>query len=105
MGDNMNAHTVLYQLKEESPYMMSFVVITKENNAIVIDDGKDFDIEKIYYHFPPYSIIDQAVDDPGFFRQELNEMLPPFDQRLSINSSTSTMVPVWRAFSAAKTRM
>lgn len=117
----MKEHTVLYQLKEVSPYMMSFVVITKEDRAIVIDGGRpedmpslkaciagrriaawilthahddhisgfvsefeknggeDFDIEKIYYCFPPYSIIDQVVDNSDFFKQELNEMLPAFE--------------------------
>ena len=34
-----NEHTVLYQLTETSPFMMSFVVITKQNNAIIIDGG------------------------------------------------------------------
>ena len=114
-------NTVLHQLKEDSPYMMSFVIVTKKNNVIVIDGGrpedipalkcciagrhilawilthahddhisgfvhefetnggKDFDIEKIYYHFPPYSMIDTPVQNPEFFRQELNEILPAFD--------------------------
>lgn len=113
--------TVLYQLKEVSPYMMSFVVITKENNAIVIDGGrpadmpslkecvagrhiaawilthahddhisgfvsewkenggKDFDIEAVYFNFPPYSMMNTKVDNPQFFQQELSEVLPDFE--------------------------
>lgn len=46
MGDRMK-ETVLYQLKEVSPYMMSFVVITKENNAIVIDGGRPADMPSL----------------------------------------------------------
>ena len=36
----MNSDTVLYQLTETSKFMMSFVIITKKNNAIVIDGGR-----------------------------------------------------------------
>lgn len=32
--------TKMYMLKETSEYMMSFVIITKENNCIVIDGGR-----------------------------------------------------------------
>lgn len=39
-----NEHTVLYQLTETSPFMMSFVVITKQNNAIIIDGGMEADM-------------------------------------------------------------
>ena len=35
----MNEKTVLYQLTETSKYMMGFVIVTKENNVIVIDDN------------------------------------------------------------------
>ena len=117
-----NNETVMYQLTETSKYMMSFVIVTKEDNAIIIDGGRpadmpllkeyvggrhisawilthahddhisgfvdeiqknggaDFDIEKIYYNFPPYSLIENKnVPDYKYYSTELNEMLPAFD--------------------------
>ena len=92
----MNEKTLLYQLTETSKFMMSFVLVTKSDNVIVIDGGRaedipllkeyvggrhisawilthphldhvsgfisefkrnrlaDFDVEGLYYHFPPY---------------------------------------------------
>ena len=122
-----NSKTVMYMLTETSRYMMSFVIVTKENNAIVIDGGRpldmpllkqyigdrhisawilthahndhisglvdeleknggsDFDIEKIYYNFPPYSLIENKnVPDYDYFCEELNEMLPAFNSVLPI---------------------
>ncbi len=117
---------VLYQLTETSKFMMSFVLITDKDNAIVIDGGRpedmpllkqyidgrhisawilthahmdhisgfvdefnrnncaDFDIETIYYNFPPYDeLIDKTdVEDLAYFRSELNNMLPAFNQVL-----------------------
>ena len=91
----MNDKTLLYQITETSKFMMSFVLVTKSDNVIVIDGGRkedmpllkeyvgnrhiaawilthphddhisgfisefnrnrlaDFDIEKLYYNFPP----------------------------------------------------
>ena len=115
--------TLLYQLTETSQFMMSFVIITRQNNAIVIDGGRpadmpllkqyvggrhisawilthahndhisgfvdeikknngaDFDIETIYYNFPPYSLIDNhEVLDYEYLKTELDEMLPQFLQ-------------------------
>ena len=40
----MNENTVMYQITETSPFMMSFVIITKENNVIVIDGGRPADM-------------------------------------------------------------
>ena len=117
--------TALYQLTETSIYMMAFVVVTKNNNAIVIDGGrpedmpllkeyvagrhisawilthahedhisgfvsefrenggKDFDIEKIYYHFPPIEILDNRdVPDYQYYQTEILEMLPEFNRVL-----------------------
>ncbi|MBQ5771679.1 MAG: MBL fold metallo-hydrolase [Clostridia bacterium] len=118
---------VLYQLTETSKFMMSFVLVTDKNNAIVIDGGRpedmpllkkyvdgrhisawilthahmdhisgfvdeinrnncaDFDIETIYYHFPPYDelIKKTDVEDLQYFRGELNAMLPAFNQALA----------------------
>ena len=113
--------TKLYQITETSKYMMSFVLITKADNAIVIDGGRpedmpllkkyidgrhisawilthphedhiggfvdemqknagaDFDIERVYYNFPPYEIINNHnVPDYDYYKTELNEILPEF---------------------------
>ena len=40
----MNEKTMLYQLTETSEYMMGFVIVTKENNVIVIDGGRPEDM-------------------------------------------------------------
>lgn len=40
----MNDKTLLYQITETSKFMMAFVLITKENNAIVIDGGRPEDM-------------------------------------------------------------
>ncbi len=41
--------------------------------------GRDFDIEAVYYHFPPYSLIDNHdVPDYNYMVRELNECLPAF---------------------------
>jgi cAMP phosphodiesterase len=122
-----NNKTVLFQLKETSKYMMGFVIVTKKNNAIVIDGGRpedmpmlkeyiggrhisawilthahddhisglveeykvngarDFDIEKIYYNFPPLSLIDyHDVPNYDYHREELLEMLPAFNSVLPL---------------------
>ncbi len=117
----MNKNTKMYQITETSKFMMSFVIVTKENNAIVIDGGRpadmpllkqyvggrhisawilthahedhisgfideykknklaDFDVEKIYYNFPPIDILnDYTVRDYEYFKSELLETLPSF---------------------------
>lgn len=40
----MNPQTMLYQLTETSKFMMSFVIVTKNNNCIVIDGGRKEDM-------------------------------------------------------------
>ncbi len=108
-------------LTETSEFMMSFVIITKNDNVIIVDGGReedmpllkeyvgkrhisawilthahsdhitgfiseiaknggrDFDIERVYYNFPPYSIIENKnVPDYEYFCEELNETLPSF---------------------------
>lgn len=117
----MNDKTVLYQLTETSAFMMSFVLVTKDDNVIVIDGGRpedmpllkqyiagrhisawilthahndhisgfveeirknggaDFDIEAVYYNFPPYDLIhNHNVLDYPYLVRELDEMLPAF---------------------------
>ncbi len=117
----MNKKTVMYQITETSKFMMSFVIVTKNDNVIVIDGGrpadmpllkeyiggrhisawilthahedhisgfiseykkdklKDFDVEMIYYNFPPMEIIDNHdVRDYEYFKSELLETLPSF---------------------------
>lgn len=116
----MNDKTLLYQLTETSEFMMSFVLVTKQNNVIIIDGGRpedmpllkqyvgnrhvsawilthahhdhvsgfisefkknklaDFDVEKIYYNFPPYYELKERTDVPNldYFRYEVNSILP-----------------------------
>lgn len=115
-------NTTLYMLTETSKFMMSFVLVTKNDNVIVIDGGRsldmpllkqyvagrhisawilthahhdhisgfvdemekngcaDFDVEKVYYNFPPYDALITCTDvpDKNYFDTELNEMLPAF---------------------------
>lgn len=40
----MNEQTVLYQLTETSKFMMAFVLVTKEDNVIVVDGGRAEDM-------------------------------------------------------------
>ena len=120
----MNEKTILYQITETSKFMMSFVLITKNDNAIVIDGGRkedmpllkkyiggrhisawilthghfdhisgfayefkrnglaDFDIEKVYCHFPPYYELVGKTDVPWkeYFDRELAELYENFTQ-------------------------
>ena len=119
-----NEETVLYQITETSKYMMAFVLVTRENNVIVIDGGRpddmpllkeyiggrhisawilthphgdhisglidelnknggaDFDVEAVYYNFPPYDewVLKTEDDVPSlkYFQQEINGVLPIF---------------------------
>jgi len=129
------SNTLLYQIKESGSYMMSFVVVTKNNNVIVIDGGRevdmpslkecisgrhisawilthphvdhiggfvnemknnmcmDFDIEKIYYNFLPYSIINEKnVPNYKYHCEELNELLPDFNEILPSFSDKTHIV-------------
>ena len=40
----MSEKTILYQLTETSEFMMSFVIITKKDNVIIIDGGRPLDM-------------------------------------------------------------
>ena len=123
----MNKETVLYQITETSKFMMAFVLVTKEDNVIVIDGGRpadmpllkeyiggrhisawilthphtdhisgiideldknggaDFDLEALYYNFPPYDEwlqkTEDDVPDLKYFRNDLNDVLPAFTKR------------------------
>ena len=47
--------------------------------------GRDFDIEKIYYHFPPLEIMNrQDVPDPPYYHAEFTQILLAFHQTLPI---------------------
>ena len=117
--------TTMYMLTETSKFMMSFVIVTEQNNCIVVDGGRpedmpllkeyvggrhisawllthahgdhvsgiisemeknglaDFDLEKLYYHFPDYDEWMQHVDEapnPTYMRNELNEQIPRFNR-------------------------
>lgn len=120
----MNNETVLYQITETSKFMMAFVLVTKENNVIVIDGGRpedmpllkeyiggrhisawilthphgdhisglvgelkkngaaDFDIEAVYYNFPPYEEwmqkTENDVPDLNYFLTDTKAILPAF---------------------------
>ena len=130
----MNENTVMYQIAETSEYMMSFVIVTRRNNVIVIDGGRaedmpslkeviggrhisawilthahddhisglvselerngasDFDIERVYYNFPPYSLIENHdVPDYEYFCHELNNMLPRFNKVLPLIESRTVI--------------
>lgn len=56
-------------------HISGFVDEWKKNGAA------DFDIERVYYHFPPYRELISRADEapnPAYFKRELNEMLPAF---------------------------
>ena len=118
----MNEKTLLYQITETSKFMMSFVLVTKSDNVIVIDGGRkedmpllkeyvgnrhiaawilthphhdhisgfiseykrnrlaDFDVERVYYRFPPYNELKGRTDvpDAAYLDRELEEMMPAF---------------------------
>ncbi len=118
----MNPQTLLYQITETSQFMMGFVLVTKADNAIVIDGGReedmpllkeyiggrhisawilthahndhisgfiseykrnglaDFDVERVYYRFPPYKELKGRTDvpSPSYFDTELEETLAGF---------------------------
>ena len=123
----MNNETVLYQLTETSQFMMSFVLVTKEDNVIVVDGGRpedmpllkeyvggrhisawilthphgdhisgllselerngaaDFDIEAVYYNFPPYDEWMKKTENDvpyyKYFMEDTNYILPAFLNR------------------------
>ena len=68
--------TILYQIKETSQYMMSFVIITKENNAIVIDGGRSEDMPSLKEcvdgrHISAWIFTHPHIDHIGGFVSEM----------------------------------
>ncbi len=140
--------TVLYQIAETSNFMMSFVIITKNDNVIVIDGGRDldmpslkqyiggrhismwilthphndhiqgfisefeknggadFDIEKIYYNFPPYDIINNKdVEDYEYYKNDINEILPEFYEVLPKFKHKTHIVQQGESFTVDEVRI
>ncbi len=74
----MNENTVLYQLTETSKFMMSFVLITKQNNCIVIDGGRpeDMPLLKEYIggrHISAWILTHSHCDHISGFIDEVNK--------------------------------
>lgn len=63
----MNEHTILHMLTETSPFMMSFVIITQQDRAIIVDGGRaaDMPLLKEYVGNRPVAawILTHAHDD------------------------------------------
>ena len=121
----VNTQTMLYMLSETKYSMMSYVIITRRDRAIVIDGGwaedmpnlkrhinnreiaawilthphkdhisgfvneimqnggRDFDIKKIYYHFPPFEDLhNHTPEDYSYYKSEFEDMLPAFNSIL-----------------------
>ncbi len=131
----MNEKTLLYQITETSKFMMSFVVLTKSDNVIIIDGGReadmpllkqyvgnrhvsawilthphndhitgfisefkknrlaDFDVERVYYRFPPYNELKGRTDvpDAAYLDRELEEVMPDF---MSIEAELSNIAHI-----------
>lgn len=74
----MNEKTLLYQITETSKYMMSFVIVTRLNNVIVIDGGRaeDMSLLKEYIagrHISAWILTHAHIDHIGGIVNELNE--------------------------------
>ena len=56
--------------------------------------GKDFDVDTIYYNFPPYDelIRKTDVEDVEWFRHDLNNMLPAFNKALPLFQNKTRIV-------------
>lgn len=117
--------TLLYQITETSKFMMSFVIITQNDNVIIIDGGReedmpllkkyvggrhicawilthphfdhisgfvsevkknnlsDFNVDMIYYNFPPYELIENHnVADYENYKADIEDALPLFNEIL-----------------------
>lgn len=55
---------VLYQLTEHSPFMMGFVLITPENNAVIIDGGRPSDVDCIIEHVAGRKVVAWFLTHP-----------------------------------------
>ena len=73
-----NNKTLLYQLTETSPFMMSFVVVTKENKVIIVDGGRaeDMPLLKEYVggrHISAWILTHAHVDHISGFVSEMKK--------------------------------
>ena len=81
----INNETVLYMLEETSPFMMSFVIITKNDNAIIVDGGRpeDMPLLKKYVggrHISAWFLTHAHSDHvSGFFDEVKKNGLSDFD--------------------------
>lgn len=82
---NINKETVMYQITETSLFMMSFVIVTKENNVVIIDGGRpaDMPLLKEYVagrHISAW-ILTHAHEDhiSGFISEYKKNKLADFD--------------------------
>lgn len=74
----MNEKIMLYQLTETSDFMMSFVLVTKQNNCIVIDGGRpeDMPLLKQYVggrHISAWILTHAHIDHVSGFVDEVNK--------------------------------
>ncbi len=95
----MNKQTVMYQLTETSDFMMSFVIVTKKDNVIVVDGGRaeDMPLLKEYVgrrHISAWIFTHPHIDHISGFISEWNKnRCKDFDiERIVYNFPT----PDWR---------
>ena len=74
----MNEKTLMYQLTETSPFMMSFVIVTKQNNVIIVDGGRkeDMPLLKEYVggrHISAWILTHAHTDHVSGFISEMKE--------------------------------
>lgn len=81
----MNQKTLLYQLTETSKFMMSFVIVTKQNNCIVIDGGRPEDMPLLKQYIGNRHISAWILTHPhtdhvsGFVDEVVKNSLADFD--------------------------
>ena len=102
-----NAETVLYQLTETSDFMMSFVIVTREDRVILIDGGRPEDMPLLKQYVGERTvaawILTHAHTDhiSGFLSEYARQDGPAFTAIFRPTSRTGRM---WRTgiISAAK---
>lgn len=95
----MNDNTVMYQLTETSAFMMSFVIVTKKDNVIIVDGGRaeDMPLLKEYVggrHVSAWIFTHPHVDHvSGFISEWKENKCKDFDLERIVYSFPS---PEWR---------